>query len=58
MTNIIPPSRLELARKRKALRDEQAFIEACERELEERGAKDMGELIDRAKARVDRERGQ
>ncbi|MBD3844250.1 hypothetical protein IED13_00970 [Bosea sp. SSUT16] len=56
--NIISFDRLQKARQQKALRDEQAFIEACERELESR-PQDMAELIERAKARArDRERGQ
>lgn len=55
MSVVVPAIRLKAARARKALRDEQAFIEACERALEAR-PKDMGELIQRAKATVQQER--
>lgn len=55
--NVIPIDRFIQARQQKALRMEQAFIEACERELESK-PKDMTELIERAKARVEKERGQ
>lgn len=55
MSVVVPAIRLATARARKALRDEQAFIEACERALETR-PKDMGELVERAKATVQQER--
>lgn len=55
MSVVVPAIRLATARARKALRDEQAFIEACERALETR-PKDMGELVERAKATVLQER--
>lgn len=56
MSVVVPRTRMESARLRRQARDEQAFIEACERGLAGR-PRDMGELIDRAKARMDRERG-
>lgn len=52
--NVIPIDPYIQARAQKALRMEQAFIEACERELESK-PQDMDELIERAKARVEKE---
>ena len=55
MNVIVPQGRLEAARRRRELRDEQAFIDACEAALDEQ-PRDMGDLIDKAKARVDAQR--
>lgn len=52
---VVPHYRLVLAREQRKLRQEQAIIEACERELD-LGAKSVDEVIRGAKARLERER--
>lgn len=56
MSVVVPHTRFLAARARRKAREEQAFIEACERELDEGRPQNMGELIDRAKERVEKER--
>lgn len=57
MTNVVSFREAATRRQRREdARREQAFIEACERELDEGRVGTIGELIDRAQARVDRER--
>lgn len=55
---VIPIAATCAARERKRLRDEQAFIEAIEAELDRGGAGSMEELIRRAQDRVKRRRMQ
>jgi hypothetical protein len=53
---VIPNAITCAAREQKRVRDEQAFIEAVEAELDRGGAGSMNELIRRAQARVKRRR--
>jgi hypothetical protein len=59
MTAVVIPNAITCAaREQKRLRDEQAFIEAIEAELDRGGAGSMEDLIKRAQARVKRRRMQ
>ena len=57
MSSLIPQHRLETMRRRRQEKAEQAIIEACEAALDE-NPRDMGDLIDKAKSRIDAQRQQ